>query len=71
MKIPANPAKASADSNVDAFTIVYAPGYRVANANDGYQRSVSAIYQIRLNLNIDNLLADTKLRFMSTNLRPR
>ena len=71
MKIPAKHAKASTDAKVDAFTIVYSPGYRVATAKDGYQWSVSAKYQTRLNLNIDNLLADTKLRYMSTKLRPR
>ena len=67
---PANPAQAIDDPKVNAFTIVYAPGYWVAAATVGYNWRVSAKTQIRFNLSIDNLLDDAKPRYISTILRP-
>ena len=67
---PANPAQGIDDPNVDAFTIVYSPGYWVAAATVGYHWRVSAKTQIRFNLSIDNLLDDAKPRYISTILRP-
>ena len=67
---PANPAQGIDDAKVDAFTIVYSPGYWVAAATVGYHWRVSAKTQIRFNLSIDNLLDDAKPRYISTILRP-
>ena len=67
---PANPAQGIDDPTVDAFTIVYSPGYWVAAATVGYPWRVSAKTQIRFNLSIDNLLDDAKPRYISTILRP-
>ena len=67
---PANPAQGIDDPAVDAFTIVYSPGYWVATATLGYNWRVSAKTQIRFNLSIDNLLDDAKPRYISTILRP-
>ena len=67
---PANPAAAVDDPRVDAFTPVYAPGYWLATATLGYNWVVTKKYQVRLNLSIDNLLDDDKVRYTSTILRP-
>lgn len=67
---PANPAAAIDDPNVDAFTIVYAPGYWVATATVGYIWRVSKKHEVRFNLSIDNLLDDDKVRYISAILRP-
>lgn len=67
---PANPAAAIDDPNVDAYTIVYAPGYWVATATLGYNWRATKKYLIRLNLSIDNLLDDDKVRYTNTILRP-
>jgi hypothetical protein len=67
---PANPAQAIDDPKVDAFTIVYAPGYWVATATVGYNWRLTRKQEIRLNLSIDNLLDDAKVRYTSTILRP-
>ncbi|WP_414662236.1 TonB-dependent siderophore receptor [Horticoccus sp. 23ND18S-11] len=67
---PANPAQGIDDPNVDAFTVVYAPGYWVATATVGYNWRLSKKYEVRFNLSIDNLLDDDKVRFTSTILRP-
>jgi outer membrane receptor protein involved in Fe transport len=68
---PANPAQAIDDPSVNAYTIVYAPGYWVATATVGYNWRVTKKYEIRFNLSIDNLLDDDKVRFTNTILRPR
>jgi outer membrane receptor protein involved in Fe transport len=67
---PANPAQAIDDPTVDAFTIVYAPGYWVATATVGYNWRITRKQEIRFNLSIDNLLDDSKVRYISTILRP-
>ena len=67
---PANPATAVDDPKVDAYTIVYAPGYWVAAATVGYNLRATKKLAVRLNLSIDNLLDDAKPRYISTILRP-
>ena len=67
---PANPATAIDDPKVDAFTIVYAPGYWVATATLGYNWRITQKQDIRFNLSIENLLNDDKVRYTSTILRP-
>ena len=67
---PANAAQAVDDPKVDGYTIVYAPGYWVATATLGYNWRFSKKLEVRLNLSIDNLLDDSKVRYTGTILRP-
>lgn len=67
---PADSKLAMDDPNVNAFTVVYAPGYWVATATVGYNWRATKKYEIRFNLSIDNLLDDDKVRYTGTILRP-
>lgn len=66
----ANPAAAIDDPAVDAYTIVYAPGYWLGTATVGYTWRASKKYTVSFNLRIENLLDDAKVRYTSSVLRP-
>jgi outer membrane receptor protein involved in Fe transport len=70
MVSPTNPAVAVDNPAVDAYTPVYAPGYHLGTATLGYSWRALKKYDVGLNLRVENLFDDAKVRYTNTILRP-